>query len=96
MKNTACKYGLVRRSTATGEVTMVLAGMDRSALHVWALRNSERQEVIIFEIDSGLILGRYTDQGTDDGYPRVEYLAAYGEYIDESVKRLILSGADEK
>ena len=92
MNNTANKYGLIRRSSETAEINMVMIGTDRSQLHVWALRNTGNDETTIFEMDSGVILSRYTDQGTADRYPRVEHLTSRSEYIDESIKSLFSCG----
>ena len=92
MNNTANKYGLIRRSSETAEINMVMTGTDRSQLHVWALRNTGNDETTIFEMDSGVILSRYTDQGTADRYPRVEHLTSRSEYIDESIKSLFSCG----
>ena len=92
MNNTARKYGLIRRSAETAQINMVMTGKDRSQLHVWALRNTGKDEITIFEMDSGVILSRYTDQGTADRYPRVEHLTSRSEYIDESVKSLFSCG----
>ena len=92
----SAKYALVRRSTVNDEITMVMRGMDRSQLHVWALQNTGKQEIIIVEIDSGLILNRYTDQGTADGYPQVENLGNQRKYVNDAIKSLFLSGTNRK